>query len=595
MFRSLQMKLVLILVMLVISVMAVVGIFLLNSIAARDTQDFLEQMNEVFTPEFILTLERTAASGSAFDVRDVLSAYSAQMGIDKNRMFFVLDGRSGEYLAGSDSQWGASLRLSANMITALSGEVGQTDHRLSDSLDIALPLCSESGEVLFVAGVIDNKTEMNTLTWNILSMLIRAIFFALVVAVLLSFLLSKTITNPVEKLKTQASSIASGDLSQRAEVSSTDELGELCETFNEMADTLENTLREVGEERNKLDTLFRHMADGVVAFDGNGKLIHVNPAARDMLGKDITPDMSYADVFPNTAFDQDDLRGNGHFMELDYAAGTKILKMFLAPLTAQDEHQGVMVVLHDITVQQKLEESRKEFVANVSHELRTPLTNIKGYTETLIDGGEMLDEETRRSFLDVVYNESDRMTRIVKDLLTLSRLDNQRMEMSMESVDLIPVVKAAVQSMMLEAENQSIALSASLPDSLPLINGDKERLHQVVLNIISNAVKYNRADGSVAVSAGSEGIHIFVRVQDTGLGIPEEDMPRIFERFYRVDKARSRKRGGTGLGLAIAKEIVEAHGGQIQFDSVYGQGSTVTLRFPVLDLSGTEEQDGQNN
>ena len=187
------------------------------------------------------------------------------------------------------------------------------------------------------------------------------------------------------------------------------------------------------------------------------------------------------------------------------------------------------------------------------------------------------------------------MTRIVKDLLTLSRLDNQRMEMSMESVDLIPVVKAAVQSMMLEAENQSIALSASLPDSLPLINGDKERLHQVVLNIISNAVKYNRADGSVAVSAGSEGIHIFVRVQDTGLGIPEEDMPRIFERFYRVDKARSRKRGGTGLGLAIAKEIVEAHGGQIQFDSVYGQGSTVTLRFPVLDLSGTEEQDGQNN
>ncbi|MBO7275312.1 MAG: hypothetical protein J6V15_02945, partial [Clostridia bacterium] len=148
----------------------------------------------------------------------------------------------------------------------------------------------------------------------------------------------------------------------------------------------------------------------------------------------------YAEVFPNTVFHADDLREDGHFMELDYVAGARVLKMFLAPLTGQEENQGVMVVLHDITAQQKLEESRREFVANVSHELRTPLTNIKGYTETLIDGGEMLDEETRRSFRDVVYNESDRMTRIVKDLLTLSRLDNQRMEMNMESMDLIPVV-----------------------------------------------------------------------------------------------------------------------------------------------------------
>ncbi len=589
MFRSLQMKLVLVLVMLVISVMAVVGIFLLNSIAARDTQDFLEQMNEVFTPEFILSLEKTA-SGGAEDVRDMMNAYSAQMGIDKNRMFFVLDGVSGEYLAGSDEPWGASLRLTPNMIAALSGRVGQSSDRLSDSLDIALPLRDDDGKVLLVVGVTDNKTEINTLTWNILTMLIRAIFFALVVALLLSFLLSKTITTPVEKLTEQAASIASGDLSRRAEVSSTDELGELCETFNEMADTLENTLREVGEERNKLDTLFRHMADGVVAFGGDGKLLHVNPAARDMLGKDIRSDMTYAEVFPNTVFRADDLREDGHFMELDYVAGARVLKMFLAPLTGQEEHQGVMVVLHDITAQQKLEESRREFVANVSHELRTPLTNIKGYTETLIDGGEMLDEETRRSFLDVVYNESDRMTRIVKDLLTLSRLDNQRMEMNMESMDLIPVVKAAVQSMMLEAENQNITLTSHLPDTLPLINGDKERLHQVVLNIISNAVKYNRSEGSVTVTAESGEKTVTVTVSDTGLGIPAEDLPRIFERFYRVDKARSRKRGGTGLGLAIAKEIVESHGGEIVFDSVYGQGSTVYLRFPVLDTEQAEEQ-----
>ena len=593
MFRSLQMKLVLVLVILIVSVMTVVGILLLNSILARDTEDFLLQMNGVFTPEFILTLERTATEGDESALQDILEAYSAQMGIDKNRMFFVLDGRDGTYLAGSDELWGASLKTSPNMISALSGKVGQNAGRLSDTLDVAVPLRAENGAVLYVVGVTDNKTEINTLTWNILSMLIRAIFFALVFAILLSFLLSKTITTPVEKLTEQAASIAAGDLSQRAEVSSTDELGELCETFNEMADTLESTLREVGEERNKLDTLFKHMADGVVAFGSDGKLLHVNPAARDMLGREINADMSYGEVFPNTSFRAEDLREDGHFMELDYVAGSKVLKMLIAPITAQDDKQGVMVVLHDITAQQKLEESRREFVANVSHELRTPLTNIKGYTETLIDGGEMLDEETRRTFLDVVYNESDRMTRIVKDLLTLSRLDDQRMEINKSPMDIIAAAKAAVQSMKIEAGNQHISLISQLPDSLPLINGDKERLQQVILNIISNAIKYNRPEGSVTVSGGSEDTSVFIRVVDTGLGIPEEDLPRIFERFYRVDKARSRQRGGTGLGLAIAKEIANAHGGDIIFDSVYGQGSTVTLRFPVM--TEKELQEAQND
>jgi len=588
MFRSLHMKLVLVLVILVISTMAVVGTFLINSISTQDTEDFIAQMNDVFTPEFILTLERSLEGGKVTDVSQVMEAYSAQLGIDKNRMFFVLDGKSGAYLAGSDDSRGKSLRLSSNMLAALDGEVGQTIDRLSETFDIAVPLRNNNDEIVYIVGVSDNKAELEDLNWNLLTILIRAIFFALVVAVLLSFLLSKTITTPVERLRDQATRIAAGDFGERAEVASTDEIGALTETFNEMAEALETTLREVDEERNKLDTLFKHMADGVVAFSSDGKLLHKNPAAEEMLGRELTGELSYADIFPNTSFRHEDLSEDGRFMELDYIAGSRVLKMYLAPIMVGEGTQGVMAVLHDITAQQKLDQSRREFVANVSHELRTPLTNIKGYTETLIDGGDALDAETRKTFLDVVYNESDRMSRIVKDLLTLSRLDSSHMEMNMERMDIVGCARAAVQSMKLEAENQQITLSSDLPQRLPEIFGDKTRLEQVILNLVSNAVKYNRAGGSVTVSGGTVDKKVFIRVEDTGLGIPEEDIGRLFERFYRVDKARSRQRGGTGLGLAISKEIAEHHGGTITAESVYGKGSTFTLLLPIAE----EESDG---
>ena len=588
MFRSLHMKLVLVLIIMVISTMAVVGTFLINSISSQETQEFIGQMNDVFTPEFILTLERGIESGEVESVKQVMEAYSAQLGIDKNRMFFVLDGKSGKYLAGSDDSRGNTLRLSSNMLAALDGEVGQNIDRLNETFDIAVPLRSDNDEIVYIVGVSDNKAELEELNWNLLTILIRAIFFALVVAVLLSFLLSKTITNPVERLRDQATKIAAGEFGERAEVASTDEIGALTETFNEMAEALETTLREVDEERNKLDTLFQHMADGVVAFGNDGKLLHKHPAAEEMLGRELTEELSYADIFPNTSFRHEDLSEDGKFIELDYIAGSRVLKIYLAPIMVGEGTQGVMTVLHDITAQQKLEQSRREFVANVSHELRTPLTNIKGYTETLIDGGDVLDEETRKTFLEVVYNESDRMSRIVKDLLTLSRLDSNHMEMNMERMDIIVSAKSAVQSMMLEAENQEIKLTSELGESLPEILGDKTRLEQVVLNLVSNAIKYNRPNGSVTVSGGTLDKNVFIRVEDTGLGIPEEDLSRIFERFYRVDKARSRQRGGTGLGLAISKEIVENHGGTIKFESVYGQGSCVTLFLPIAE----EESNG---
>lgn len=588
MFRSLHMKLVLVLVLLVISVMAVVGTFLINSVTAYNIDGFLNQMQNVFTQEFILQLESNASGVSAPDaLRDILEAYSGSLGLDENRCFYILDPDTGAYLAGSDNDFGSTMELTPNIIAAMNGKVGQKVDRLGDYFDVAIPL-RDSGGVRYVVGVLDNKTELQDLNWNLFTILIRAMLFGLVVAVLLSFLLSKTITTPVERLTAQAARIAAGDFGQKAEVYSTDEIGILTQTFNEMAEVLERTLHEVGEERSKLDTLFRHMADGVVAFDATGRLIHVNPAAERMLGKHLDPETRYESVFPNIQFQQEDLRGDGRFIEVDYAAGSRILKIFFAPLGAGKQEQGVMAVLHDITEQRKLDESRREFVANVSHELRTPLTNVRGYTETLMENPD-IDGETRNRFLTIINGEADRMTRIVKDLLTLTRLDYDRLEMKMEPVDLCRIGRTAAQAMEIEAHNLGLSLNVELPYLLPEVEGDPQRLQQVVINILSNAIKYNKPGGSVTLLGGTEDGCTFLRVADTGIGVPKEDLPRVFERFYRVDKARSRESGGTGLGLAIARQIVENHGGHLTFESEYGKGSTVTLCLPFRTKDGESD------
>lgn len=580
MFRSLHMKLVLVLVLLVISVMAVVGTFLINSVTTSNIEEFKDQMAGVFKPEFILSLEDNADGGNAPEaLRDILEAYTGLLGVDANRRYYILDADSGVYLTGSDDEFGSTMTLTPNIISAMNGKVGQKVDRLGDYFDVAIPLNGSSG-VRYVVGVQDDKTELQTLNWNLFSILMRAMLFGLVVAVLLSFLLSKTITTPVERLTAQAARIAGGDFGQKAEVYSTDEIGILTQTFNDMAEVLENTLREVGEERNKLDTLFRHMADGVVAFDAAGRLLHVNPAAERMLGRSVGPETRYENIFPNIQLQQDELKGDGRFIEVDYAAGSRILKIFFAPLGVGKQEQGIMAVLHDITEQKKLEESRREFVANVSHELRTPLTNVRGYTETLLDNAD-IDTETRNRFLTVIGSEADRMTRIVKDLLTLTRLDYNRMEMKMEEVNLCRISRAAVQAMEIEAQSRDLKLIEHLPEQLPVIEGDAQRIQQVVINILSNAIKYNRPGGSVTIQGGTEGGYAFISVADTGIGVPKADLARVFERFYRVDKARSRESGGTGLGLAIARQIVENHGGALTFDSEYGVGSTVTMKLPV--------------
>ena len=577
MFRSLHRKLVLVLVLLIVSVMAVVGTFLINSVTSYHIREFQSQMASVFTSEFILTLEQNAGDGGT--LQDMIEAYSAPLGIDEYRCFYVLDGRSGAYLSGSDDDYGAQLQLTPNILTAMNGQVGQYTEKLGEYFDVAVPIRDSEGKVAFVVGVLDDKSELQELNWNLFTILIRAILFGLVVAIFLSFLLSKTITNPVERLTDQAARIAAGDFSSSAQIQSEDEIGILSDTFDEMSIQLETTLRQVEEERNKLDTLFQHMADGMVAFDSEGMLLQYNAAAEEMLNRHLEEKQRYTDIFPEVQVRPEDLAQDGRSIEIDFAAGPRFLKIYFAPIRLGNEGKGLMAVLHDVTEQRKLDDSRREFVANVSHELRTPLTNVRGYAETLMSADD-IDRDIQMRFLGVISSEADRMTRIVKDLLTLTRLDYNRMEMHMQRMDLRELGQKAAAAMEGQAKNQGLTLTCDLPEEMPAVTGDPERIQQVIINIITNAIKYNKPQGSIAITGGVEAEQVFLRVEDTGIGVPKADLERLFERFYRVDKARSRESGGTGLGLAIAKQIVETHGGRIGFDSEYGKGSIVTLYLP---------------
>jgi len=267
----------------------------------------------------------------------------------------------------------------------------------------------------------------------------------------------------------------------------------------------------------------------------------------------------------------------------------KYLRVYFALFTdEQDKADGIVTVFQDVTEQKKLENMRKEFVANVSHELRTPLTSIKSYTETLLDGT-LDDKETTEKFLKVIDSESDRMARLVKDLLQLSSLDSNQMKWHLNTFSFVSLVKSSIEKLQLEVNSKEQKMECYTIGKLPNIRADHDKIEQVVLNILTNAIKYTPRGGAITVYLGIMYTEVYIKVTDTGIGIPKKDLDRIFERFYRVDKARSREMGGTGLGLSIAKEIVDAHKGSISVSSDLGVGTEVLVRIPII-CSGDELQ-----
>ena len=352
-----------------------------------------------------------------------------------------------------------------------------------------------------------------------------------------------------------------------------------------MASELKTNITALSDEKEKLESILRYMTDGVMAFDRNGTVLHINKAAARMLGIDENDAITFDEFFkPLVSVTVEEVYfKNTSGISRDLKLGDKNLQVFFV-LTGLDKslkHQSnIIAVIHDNTELEKLEMNRREFVANVSHELKTPLTTVKSYAETLLSA-DGIPKETENSFLQIIVAEADRMNRLVYDLLLLSKLNYNDNRPERDPVDIRALIGDILRRMHLAMEEKNQTLSFSIPENIPKVCGSRDKLEQVFVNIISNAVKYTDEGGNITIYAGEMYGYVFVKVIDTGMGIPEEDLPYIFDRFYRVDKARSRAAGGTGLGLAIAKEIIEAHGGKISVTSKVGEGTEFTLNLPV--------------
>ena len=595
MFRSLHMKLVLIMLLLITSLMTVVGAFLMTSITDFYVDAFYQQMESVFgdsnpsNAAFVDSLRRQPAlagdvSEAVETLQDIVETRAGDLGIDsRTRNYYILDGATGQYLAGSDGQESFQrLQTTHNLLTArnsiASGSdlVGDASDITASYMDVAIPITA--GDYSFIIYIYDNRDTVSELNGQLFLIIAQALLVGLLISVLLSFLLSKTMITPIERLTEGAERVAAGDFGSTIEVESTDEIGILTTTFNDMAAVLRDTLAAVENERNKLDTLFLHMTDGVVAFASDGSILTSNPAASQMLGREVSfydYDALFGEQVP---FRKILALQRPDFLSVELTAGERILELYLAPFS-DGEDGGVMAVMHDVTAQRKNEEMRKEFVANVSHELRTPLTNVRSYAETIRDS-EDIPRSVENSFLDIIISETDRMTRIVQDLLTLSRLDSGRADMKMIRFPFREAIESVCRAVELEAQRHGHTLIRSYGRTLPLITGDRSRIEQVMMNVLSNAIKYTPDGGTITVDAGVTGKNVWMEVSDTGIGIAA-DRERIFDRFYRVDKARSRESGGTGLGLSIAREIVLRHHGTIALSDHSGPGTTVRIVLPI--------------
>lgn len=391
----------------------------------------------------------------------------------------------------------------------------------------------------------------------------------------LGIILSRTITRPVLDVTAQARSMAAGDFSKRVDVHSDDEFGDLSIAINNLTDKLEEALAANARERERLRAVIKYMGDGVIAFDANLKPLFSNDAASQLLPG---ASLEYPHMAELIGLAVDDLQEDQGERAFIRQVGDTLLHVHVTAIQKDEEVEGYVAIIRDVTEQEKLQGARRDFVANVSHELRTPLTSIKSYIEALQYTDE--DADTRTKFLGVIEQETDRMVRLTQDLLQLSGLEMHRDAYTETSIDVRAWLQGAVERFTLPARSQSVELHLHSIDRA-FVRGDRDMLDRLLDNIIGNALKYTASGGRVDVSTILHGDYLLIKVRDTGIGIPKEDIPHVFERFYRVDKARSRRKGGTGLGLALARELTERHGGQIFIESVVDKGTTVTVSLPL--------------
>jgi two-component system sensor histidine kinase VicK len=410
--------------------------------------------------------------------------------------------------------------------------------------------------------------------------LVIQVLASIVLTLVLWFFLGDTITKPIINLSRHTKAISTGDFS-KIEVKSKDEIGQLSHNFNQMAHELQNSLISVTSEKNKSVAILQNTAHGVLAYDAEGNLTHANNASAELLSSIDIQNYNLQSILGFLGFVPENVYNlkPEEIGEVTYQNNDYFILASVTSYTSQSEAVvGYIIVLQDVSRQMKLDNMRKEFVANVSHELRTPLTSIRTYAETLMEGA-IDDKETAVNFLKVIDEEAQRMSLLVTDLLELSRIDSKQAALEMDVVDLVAMLRLSVRQSQFLASTKNQLIKIEAPDAPCFIEANASRINQVISNILSNAIKYSSEDTTIKVTMETTEKYYRIFVQDQGMGIPQESLGRIFERFYRVDKARARAMGGTGLGLAIVKEIMEEHGGRVHASSQMGEGTTMVLRF----------------
>lgn len=447
-------------------------------------------------------------------------------------------------------------------------------------------------------GVFDNLR-------NISYMFLTASFAASILSAILALFISRAITKPIEEMRMQALQVADGDYSGQVKIYSNDELGQLAEAFNTLSIRVERSQEQSESERRRLDSVLSHMTDGVIATDRHGNVIILNQMAlsfldikeKDAVSKPITKILGLDDDVS-----AQELIGNQQEMMITVNEGTPdemiLHTNFSLIRRVTGFVSGAVCVLHDVTEQQKNENEQRQFVSNVSHELRTPLTSLRAYIEALNDGA-WKDPEIAPQFLEVTQEETERMIRMINDLLSLSRMDRGVVKMDLEWVNFNDFLSHVLNRFDMIVKNdekdqtgqKKYSIKRKITNQDLWVEIDTDQMMQVIDNIMNNAIKYSPDGGVITVGLTQSQNQIILSISDQGLGIPKKDLNKIFDRFYRVDKARSREQGGTGLGLAIAKEIVEAHKGKIWADSQEGKGSTFYISLPFEPMSEEDDWD----
>ncbi|WP_339174541.1 cell wall metabolism sensor histidine kinase WalK [Solibacillus sp. FSL R5-0691] len=605
-FKSIHVKLVLIYVLLIIIALQIIGIYFSKQLETNlktNFQDSIRQRIELVhysvREEMLKDRDENTPPTIEYSLKTILEGFSTE---DINKINVV--DRNDRILATSDDdQAVVGQRINEEIIQQAASSETLLD-KISLDRDtgqriwiLAVPIMDNAGPKDELKGVIYVQSNIEKVyeQLNEINRIFAAgIAVSLAITIILGILVARTITRPISDMRKQAQAMSKGNYARKVRVYGTDEIGQLAIAFNHLTNRLQEAQSTTEAERRKLASVLSNMTDGVIATDRKGKIILINDPALELLhdSRETTLNRPIASVLRlDQEYSFEDLIHMKDPVNLDFSMNDApyVLRANFSVIQKETGFvNGLITVLHDITEQEKIDMERREFVANVSHELRTPLTTMRSYLEALAEGA-WKDENIAPAFLNVTQTETERMIRLVNDLLQLSKMDSQEYELNLEFVEFNKFFTQIIDRFEM-SKSQNVEFIRLLPDKSYFVDIDTDKLTQVIDNIISNALKYSPDGGNIRFGFTVHDNMIRVMISDDGMGIPKENVTRIFDRFYRVDRARARSMGGTGLGLAIAREMIEAHGGKIWAESEEGQGTTIFFTLPYeLDEAGDWE------